>query len=1067
HVDSVFKTSSEPIQINQSEMIRAKIDSGVTLMTFFGHSSANSFDVATDHPSQFNNTDRYHFVLANGCYAGDIHQLNESVASEDFVLTPNKGAIGFLAHPFTEYAHNFYPYSREFYNQISISNYGGTVGQSIKNTIDSIEAPFLGRKTVCLGMTLHGDPAIVLNSFQKPDYTVGNISFSPQIITTELTDFTLNAEVKNIGKATQDSFIVKLTRVFTDGSEDVYIDTLSNVYHTQTYSKVIPIDAVRGPGLNIFELVLDTANHVDEISEVNNTGIAQIVIQSNDVTPVYPYEFDIVPVNALQLKATTANPFDLTPRNYIFEVDTTDAFNSPVKQQQIVTSGGGVVSTPQLNFNFEQVYYWRVTLDDNGTYKWRESSFICKSNTTGWSQAHFYQYKKDEFYGVDYNKPTRQFDFVTVVSDLFIINSNNPFAIDPAYTINNVSEDYGACNVTPSIHIVVLDSLTHRPWEARFQSGSTILNPNNNFGNINDLGCPFSNRNRPDKYFIFRANDPAQLDLMIDLITNKVPDGNYIIAYSVFNGLFSTWQNHVYDAFEDLGADSIRYLADNQPYIFFTQKGNINKTEEVIGISTTDTIIVTLNKTLTTFWDRGFVESTRVGPATSWTSLHWQHSSLENPSKDSIHLDIIGIDNTGNETVLISGIQPSTSTLNLSSVIPASSYPYLKLKAWMKDTVFRTPPQLDYWQIYYEGVPELALNPSKFFEFYKDTVQHGENIKLAIAIENISSYNTPDSVLIDHYVYNRNKVRIPISSVRHKPLASGDTLISRIEFSSIDFPELNSLWIEANPNNDQPEQYHFNNLGELKFYAMRDVTNPVLDVTFDGVHILNGDIVSAKPHIVISLKDENKYLAVKDTSNFAVFLIHPDGRQEKLYFENSPATSTDNNLLKWYPGSLPKNSFKIEFLPYFPVDGKYELRVQAKDQSDNISGLNEYRIGFEIINKSTITQILNYPNPFSTSTRFVFTLTGSEVPTYFKIQILTVTGKIIREITSDELGPLRIGRNITEYAWNGTDEFGDKLANGLYLYRVITQIHGANIERRETEADVYFTKNFGKMYILR
>ena len=50
------------------------------------------------------------------------------------------------------------------------------------------------------------------------------------------------------------------------------------------------------------------------------------------------------------------------------------------------------------------------------------------------------------------------------------------------------------------------------------------------------------------------------------------------------------------------------------------------------------------------------------------------------------------------------------------------------------------------------------------------------------------------------------------------------------------------------------------------FYVKADKFNPLLDVTFDGVHILNRDIVSARPHIVVKLKDESKYLALNDTS---------------------------------------------------------------------------------------------------------------------------------------------------------------------------------------------------------
>jgi flagellar hook assembly protein FlgD len=110
---------------------------------------------------------------------------------------------------------------------------------------------------------------------------------------------------------------------------------------------------------------------------------------------------------------------------------------------------------------------------------------------------------------------------------------------------------------------------------------------------------------------------------------------------------------------------------------------------------------------------------------------------------------------------------------------------------------------------------------------------------------------------------------------------------------------------------------------------------------------------------------------------------------------------------------------------------------------------------------------MNYPNPFSTSTRFVFTLTGSQVPENVIIQIMTVSGKVVREITESELGRIYIGRNITEFEWKGTDEFGDQLANGVYLYRVKAQINGEDIKHKESGADTYFTKDFGKMYIIR
>ena len=106
-----------------------------------------------------------------------------------------------------------------------------------------------------------------------------------------------------------------------------------------------------------------------------------------------------------------------------------------------------------------------------------------------------------------------------------------------------------------------------------------------------------------------------------------------------------------------------------------------------------------------------------------------------------------------------------------------------------------------------------------------------------------------------------------------------------------------------------------------------------------------------------------------------------------------------------------------------------------------------YQIDFRVISKPMISNLLNYPNPFTTSIAFVFTVTGTVVPQNIRIQILTITGKIIREITKDELGPLHIGRNITEFKWDGSDMYGQKVANGVYLYRVLTNLNGKSLDK--------------------
>ena len=79
---------------------------------------------------------------------------------------------------------------------------------------------------------------------------------------------------------------------------------------------------------------------------------------------------------------------------------------------------------------------------------------------------------------------------------------------------------------------------------------------------------------------------------------------------------------------------------------------------------------------------------------------------------------------------------------------------------------------------------------------------------------------------------------------------------------------------------------------------------------------------------------------------------------------------------------------------------------------------------------------------------------------------MTITGKVVKEIYQDEIGFIHIGRNITEYAWDGRDMYGDKLANGVYLYRVITKLNGNDLDLNQTDADQYFKKGWGKMYMM-
>jgi hypothetical protein len=478
--------------------------------------------------------------------------------------------------------------------------------------------------------------------------------------------------------------------------------------------------------------------------------------------------------------------------------------------------------------------------------------------------------------------------------------------------------------------------------------------------------------------------------------------------------------------------------------------------------------MITLQTTLQTVWYQGNITSEIIGPATHWTNLHWgQHPLETGVSEDSTSVSVLGLNQlTSDWDTLVAGIQTNTPDYSLTN-INAALYPYLKLNVYLEDLPLRTPPQMDRWQIYYDEAPECALNASRQYSFYKNPIAEGDTIKLSIAVDNIGDIPM-DSLAMSFFMYDRNRARHDIKNYKMDSLRVGQSLTASVAIdSTFGLYGDNSLWVEANPYGSmhQLEQQHFNNIAEVKFNVNRDVINPILDVTFDAIHILDGDIVSGKPHIVIQLHDENKFLALDDTTDFRVYLKSPSqNAKQQLNFSEM----FYNAHLSFTPAQLPKNSAKIEFDPILAEDGIYSLEVEAADKSKNESGSFNYRITFEVINKSTITEVLNYPNPFSTSTKFVFVLTGNEVPDHMKIRIMTVSGKVVREIMRNELGNIHIGRNITDYAWDGRDEFGDRLANGVYLYKVYTDFsNGTDIEHRGTEADPFFKKGWGKMYLMR
>ncbi len=1059
YVSTFLKTSSAPIEITKSDSVENLINNGVSIMTFFRHGSTTGFDQNIDDPSAFLNFGKYPLLIANSCHTGNIFLPNQFSTSEDWVLIPNKGTIGFLAVTHRGYAAYLNLFTNNLYKRLSSVDYGKSLGYMINSTrqeiINSYPTSDLTRNTA-QEFTLHGDPALVLNSFPLPDFVMqkSSISFSPSILTTEIDSFNLNIAAKNIARATPEAFAIHVARTFSDGSS---IDTqiiVNGLKYKENISIKYPINRLKGQGVNSFFISMDANFQVEELSESNNITTVVTFISSSDLIATVPYEYSLIPEPPKALKAVTGDPFASQSTN-TFQLDTSYLFSSPFLISENITHPGGVVEwVPPVSFEQNKTYYWRTGKSEtkNGE-KWSASSFVYQINKSGWLQGDFGQLKNNAFIFIKPNSATKQFDFITTPKRLSCYNigspSNNSEYYKIRFAIDEIT-DYSSCGAGGAMLLVVIDTLDLMPWESDKDEA---------FGNTNYPKC--ASRNRNDLYFVFPGNNEGVANLA-NVVDNYVPNGFYILTYSFNQIKYSDWSEANVQAFESWGAANIRFQTDYTPYIFFTKKNDITESKEVIGTSIDD-VIKLEDVDLINNFVYGDIYSTLIGPSQNWELVEWDATKLEDNPEEVAYLKINGVKSNGEMVLLHDSIVENSIDI---SGISSQTYPYLKLGFHTKDEVFKTPSQLDYWLVQYTPISDLAINPTKGHEFYSDTLQEGDIGSMTIAIENIGTVDV-DSVLVRYWLQNSKNENFPLDWHRLSPLKPNEVVLDTISFKTLYHSGNMSLWLEINPivaetlEYDQPEQNHFNNLAKKIFFIEQDAHNPLLDVTFDGVHIMDGDIVSARPEITIQLKDENPFIAIDDTATFSLYVKSQQNNTEKKI------SLSNNSEVIFIPAELPKNYAQLIYQPEFAEDGIYELRVRAKDATGNESGSFDYLISFQVINESSITNVFNYPNPFSTSTRFVFELTGSEIPEEFRIDILTVTGHVVKIIYQDDLGPLNIGKNITQYVWDGRDMYGDPLANGVYFYKVSARLNGKELKNRETGTNKFFKNGFGKMYIMR
>ena len=219
-------------------------------------------------------------------------------------------------------------------------------------------------------------------------------------------------------------------------------------------------------------------------------------------------------------------------------------------------------------------------------------------------------------------------------------------------------------------------------------------------------------------------------------------------------------------------------------------------------------------------------------------------------------------------------------------------------------------------------------------------------------------------------------------------------------------------------------------VGGINENAEEDNLGPEIELFMNDESFINGGITNENPNLIVKLFDENGINTSSGVGHDIVATIDSD--QANSYILNDYYQA---NIDDFQNGTInfPLNNISA---------GVHTLKLKAWDVYNNSS---ESEIEFMVFDEDedlVIDNVLNYPNPFIDYTEFWFNH-NSSTPLNVTIQIFTVSGRLVKTMfgATDSSGNNSFSR---DFYWDGRDDFGDKVAKGVYIYQLSVRSEALN-----------------------
>ena len=241
-------------------------------------------------------------------------------------------------------------------------------------------------------------------------------------------------------------------------------------------------------------------------------------------------------------------------------------------------------------------------------------------------------------------------------------------------------------------------------------------------------------------------------------------------------------------------------------------------------------------------------------------------------------------------------------------------------------------------------------------------------------------------------------------------------------------------------------------LGGTDPNAIADDQGPKVEVFMDDESFVFGGITSSDPLLLVKLEDDNGINVVGNAIGHDLNGVMDNNSQQYNYILND-----------FYEAAIDDHTKgEVRYPLYNIPEGRHEIKVTAWDIANNpAEGFTEFVVVSS--EKTALEHVLNFPNPFTTSTCFMFEMNpprpGVEVDAL--VQIYTISGRLIKTLEERIIFEDRRLGSDNCIRWDGRDDFGDPLAKGVYIYKVKIQSPNTGTTLLEGESE------FEKLVILK